>query len=183
MKHAFVSFYNSLIVWLVFVCSCCCTAWPVFSVFGAYRPVSILGKRSLHLPGDLMAKVRNDILLLLVIRLYEKIKLLYSTLYSPVLAFSLGDTKQVVLCGVEKAEILHVFPMQNTVTCMHWMEVMEESRYEWGSGLKLLARKINGFLRKCEYLVLFVFRAFSAFCNSEDESKLFLPKLPTLPKR
>lgn len=58
-----------------------------------------------------------------------KIKLLYSSLYSPVLAFSLGDTKQVVLCGVEKAEILHVFPMQNTVTCMHWMEVMEESRY------------------------------------------------------
>lgn len=47
----------------------------------------------------------------------------------PVLAFSLGDTKQVVLCGVEKAEILHVFPMQSFVTCMHWMEVTEESRY------------------------------------------------------
>lgn len=50
-----------------------------------------------------------------------------------VLAFTLGDTKQVVLCGVEKAEILHVFPMQNPVTCMHWMEVMEESRYARGS--------------------------------------------------
>uniref|UniRef100_A0A3B4YZ32 Anaphase-promoting complex subunit 4 n=1 Tax=Seriola lalandi dorsalis TaxID=1841481 RepID=A0A3B4YZ32_SERLL len=69
-----------------------------------------------------------------------------------ILAFSLGDTKQVVLCGVEKAEILHVFPVQNPVTCMHWMEVMEESS------------------------------ALSAFYNSEDESKLFLPKLPTLPK-
>uniref|UniRef100_A0A3B5AFH1 Anaphase-promoting complex subunit 4 n=1 Tax=Stegastes partitus TaxID=144197 RepID=A0A3B5AFH1_9TELE len=70
-----------------------------------------------------------------------------------ILAFSLGDTKQVVLCGVEKAEILHVFPMQSPVTCMHWMEVMEESS------------------------------ALSSFYNSEDESKLFLPKLPTLPKR
>uniref|UniRef100_A0A3P8TFQ1 Anaphase-promoting complex subunit 4 n=1 Tax=Amphiprion percula TaxID=161767 RepID=A0A3P8TFQ1_AMPPE len=69
-----------------------------------------------------------------------------------ILAFSLGDTKQVVLCGVEKAEILHVFPMQSPVTCMHWMEVMEESS------------------------------ALSSFYNSEDESKLFLPKLPILPK-
>ncbi|XP_031696944.1 anaphase-promoting complex subunit 4-like [Anarrhichthys ocellatus] len=69
-----------------------------------------------------------------------------------ILAFSLGDTKQVVLCGVEKAEILHVFPMQSSVTCMHWMEVTEESS------------------------------ALSSFYNSEDESKLFLPKLPTLPK-
>ncbi|XP_034438230.1 anaphase-promoting complex subunit 4 [Hippoglossus hippoglossus] len=69
-----------------------------------------------------------------------------------ILAFSLGDTKQVVLCGVEKAEILHVFPMQNPVTCMHWMEVTEESS------------------------------ALSSFYNSEDESKLFLPKLPALPK-
>ncbi|CAJ1059952.1 anaphase-promoting complex subunit 4 [Xyrichtys novacula] len=69
-----------------------------------------------------------------------------------ILAFSLRDTKQVVLCGVEKAEILHVFPMQNPVTCMHWMEVTEESS------------------------------ALNSFYNSEDESKLFLPKLPTLPK-
>uniref|UniRef100_A0A671WLE9 Anaphase-promoting complex subunit 4 n=1 Tax=Sparus aurata TaxID=8175 RepID=A0A671WLE9_SPAAU len=69
-----------------------------------------------------------------------------------ILAFSLGDTKQVVLCGVEKAEILHVFPMQHPVTCMHWMEVTEENS------------------------------ALSSFYNSEDESKLFLPKLPTLPK-
>ncbi|KAF0042435.1 hypothetical protein F2P81_005967 [Scophthalmus maximus] len=69
-----------------------------------------------------------------------------------ILAFSLGDTKQVVLCGVEKAEILHMFPMQNPVTCMHWMEVTEENS------------------------------ALSSFYNSEDESKLFLPKLPALPK-
>lgn len=69
-----------------------------------------------------------------------------------ILAFSLGDTKQVVLCGVEKAEILHVFPIQSPVTCMHWMEVTED----------------NG--------------ALTAFHNSEDESVLFLPKLPSLPK-
>uniref|UniRef100_A0A1A8FY70 Anaphase-promoting complex subunit 4 n=1 Tax=Nothobranchius korthausae TaxID=1143690 RepID=A0A1A8FY70_9TELE len=69
-----------------------------------------------------------------------------------ILAFSLGDTKQVVLCGVEKAEILHMFPVQSPVTCMNWMEVMEESS------------------------------VLSSFYTSEDESKLFLPKLPTLPK-
>lgn len=40
--------------------SCCCIAWLVSSVFGAYHLVSILGRRSLHLPGDQMAKVRND---------------------------------------------------------------------------------------------------------------------------
>ncbi|XP_077439732.1 anaphase-promoting complex subunit 4 [Vanacampus margaritifer] len=69
-----------------------------------------------------------------------------------ILAFSLGDTNQVVLCGVEKAEILHVFHMQNPVSCMHWMEVTEESS------------------------------ALGSFYQSEDESKLFLPKLASLPK-
>ncbi|XP_072294728.1 anaphase-promoting complex subunit 4 isoform X2 [Eucyclogobius newberryi] len=69
-----------------------------------------------------------------------------------ILAFSLGDTKQVILCGVEKAEILHVFPIQSPVTCMHWMEVTEENS------------------------------ALTAFYNSEDESVMFLPKLPSLPK-
>ncbi|XP_033848043.1 anaphase-promoting complex subunit 4 [Periophthalmus magnuspinnatus] len=69
-----------------------------------------------------------------------------------ILAFSLGDTKQVVLCGVEKAEILHVFSIQSPVTCMHWVEVTEENS------------------------------ALTAFYNSEDESVLFLPKLPSLPK-
>ncbi|KAM9797015.1 anaphase-promoting complex subunit 4 [Syngnathus typhle] len=69
-----------------------------------------------------------------------------------ILAFSLGDTKQVVLCSVEKAEILHVFHMQNPVSCMHWMEVTEESS------------------------------VLGSFCQSEDESKLFLPKLASLPK-
>lgn len=79
-----------------------------------------------------MAKVRNDCVHIFVVShvvVNGKMKLLYSSLCSPVLAFSLEDTKQVVLCGVEKAEILHVFPMQNPVTCMHWMEVMEDSRY------------------------------------------------------
>uniref|UniRef100_A0A3B3XBV2 Anaphase-promoting complex subunit 4 n=1 Tax=Poecilia mexicana TaxID=48701 RepID=A0A3B3XBV2_9TELE len=69
-----------------------------------------------------------------------------------ILAFSLGDTKQVVLCDVEKAEILHMFPMQSSVTCMNWMEVVEENS------------------------------SLGSFYNSEDESKLFLPELPTLPK-
>ncbi|KAM9383943.1 anaphase-promoting complex subunit 4 isoform 2-T2 [Pholidichthys leucotaenia] len=69
-----------------------------------------------------------------------------------ILAFSVRDAKQVILCCAEKAEILHVFMMQNHVTCMHWMEVMEENS------------------------------ALISFYTSEDESKLFLPKLPTLPK-
>lgn len=69
-----------------------------------------------------------------------------------ILAFSLGDTKQVVLCDAEKAEILHVFPVELPVSCMHWMEVMEEN-----SGL-------------------------ASFYDSEDESNRFLPKLPSLPK-
>ncbi|KAG7275273.1 hypothetical protein CRUP_035000 [Coryphaenoides rupestris] len=47
-----------------------------------------------------------------------------------ILAFSLGDTKQVVLCDVEKAEILHLFTVENAVSCMHWMEVVEESSEE-----------------------------------------------------
>lgn len=50
------------------------------------------------------------------------------SLYLLVLAFSLEDTKQVVLCGVEKAEILHMFPVHNSITCMHWMEVEEDSK-------------------------------------------------------
>ncbi|XP_077463383.1 anaphase-promoting complex subunit 4 [Stigmatopora argus] len=69
-----------------------------------------------------------------------------------ILAFSLGDTKQVVLCGVEKAEILHVFRMQNRISCMHWMEVTDESS------------------------------ALGSFSQTEDESKHFLPKLASLPK-
>ncbi|XP_062412669.1 anaphase-promoting complex subunit 4 [Sardina pilchardus] len=69
-----------------------------------------------------------------------------------ILAFSLGDTKKVVLCDAEKAEILHIFPVEVPVSCMHWMEVMEEN-----SGL-------------------------TSFYDSEDESNRFLPKLPSLPK-
>lgn len=45
-----------------------------------------------------------------------------------VLAFSVGDTKQVVLCDAEKAEILHLFPVDHPVSCMHWMEVQNDSR-------------------------------------------------------
>ncbi|KAI9535944.1 anaphase promoting complex subunit 4 [Dissostichus eleginoides] len=78
-----------------------------------------------------------------------------------ILAFHLKDTQQVVLCGVEKAEILHVFPMQNSVTCMHWMEVTEES-----SDLEVTEES----------------RALSSFYNSEDESKLFLPNYRHSPR-
>ncbi|XP_030628462.1 anaphase-promoting complex subunit 4 [Chanos chanos] len=69
-----------------------------------------------------------------------------------ILAFSLGDTKQVVLCDAEKAEILHLFPVDYTVSCMHWMEVQEDNS------------------------------TLTSFYDSEDESNCFLPKLPTLPK-
>ncbi|KAK6308898.1 hypothetical protein J4Q44_G00203610 [Coregonus suidteri] len=41
-----------------------------------------------------------------------------------ILAFSLRDTKLVVLCD---AEILHLFPVENPVSCMCWLEVLEES--------------------------------------------------------
>lgn len=69
-----------------------------------------------------------------------------------ILAFSVGDTKQVVLCDAEKAEILHLFPVEYPVSCMHWMEVQDESS------------------------------TLASFSESEDESNRFLPKLPTLPK-
>uniref|UniRef100_A0A673H622 Anaphase-promoting complex subunit 4 n=1 Tax=Sinocyclocheilus rhinocerous TaxID=307959 RepID=A0A673H622_9TELE len=69
-----------------------------------------------------------------------------------VLAFSVGDTKQVVLCDAEKAEILHLFPVEYPASCMHWMEVQDDSS------------------------------TLSSFSESEDESSRFLPKLPSLPK-
>ncbi|XP_017311130.1 anaphase-promoting complex subunit 4 [Ictalurus punctatus] len=69
-----------------------------------------------------------------------------------ILAFSVGDTKQVVLCDAEKAEILHLFPVDCPVSCMHWMEVQSDSNPS------------------------------SSSSDTEDESNRFLPKLPTLPK-
>ncbi|KAL2089857.1 hypothetical protein ACEWY4_014545 [Coilia grayii] len=71
-----------------------------------------------------------------------------------IIAFSLGDTKKVVLCDAEKAEILHIFKVliPGPVSCMHWMEVLDEN-----SGL-------------------------TSFYESEDQSNRFLPKLPSLPK-
>ncbi|XP_048862035.1 anaphase-promoting complex subunit 4 [Brienomyrus brachyistius] len=69
-----------------------------------------------------------------------------------ILAFGVGDTRKVVLCDAEKAEILHLFPVENPITCMQWMDVLEESSI------------------------------LTSFYNSEDESNLFLPKLATLPK-
>ncbi|KAF7690107.1 anaphase-promoting complex subunit 4 [Silurus meridionalis] len=71
-----------------------------------------------------------------------------------ILAFSVGDTKQVVLCDAEKAEILHLFPVDGPVSCMHWMEVQSDSNSPSSSSAN----------------------------ESEDESNRFLPKLPTLPK-
>ncbi|PIO28520.1 hypothetical protein AB205_0036070, partial [Aquarana catesbeiana] len=44
-----------------------------------------------------------------------------------ILAFGLADTRRVVLCDVEKPETLHSFSVETTVSCMHWMEVTEES--------------------------------------------------------
>lgn len=41
-------------------CSCYCTGWLVFSVFGACSPVNILERRLPPSPGDLMAKVRHN---------------------------------------------------------------------------------------------------------------------------
>jgi len=52
-------------------------------------------------------------------------------LLSTVLAFSVGDTKQVVLCDAEKAEILHLFPVDYPVSCMHWMEMQDDSRCDF----------------------------------------------------
>lgn len=71
---------------------------------------------------------------------------------SKILAFSLGDTKQVVLCDAEKAEILHLFSVDSPVSCMYWMEVQSQSSSS------------------------------SSASDSEDESNQYLPKLPSLPK-
>ncbi|XP_043556510.1 anaphase-promoting complex subunit 4 [Chiloscyllium plagiosum] len=69
-----------------------------------------------------------------------------------VLAFSLADTRRIVLCDVEKAEILHFFSLENLVTCMHWTEVMDPKSA--ATPVSLL----------------------------DEEGSLFLPKLPALPK-
>ncbi|XP_060134922.1 anaphase-promoting complex subunit 4 isoform X1 [Zootoca vivipara] len=69
-----------------------------------------------------------------------------------ILAFALADTKQVILCDVEKPESLHSFSVDAPITYMHWMEVTEESS------------------------------VLTSFYNAEDESNLLLPKLPALPK-
>ncbi|XP_042197057.1 anaphase-promoting complex subunit 4 isoform X2 [Callorhinchus milii] len=69
-----------------------------------------------------------------------------------VLAFSLADTRRIVLCDVEKAEILHFFTLENVVTCMHWTEVTDQQS------------------------------ATSSFNSVDEEGSLFLPKLPALPK-
>ncbi|KAG8569443.1 hypothetical protein GDO81_014414 [Engystomops pustulosus] len=68
------------------------------------------------------------------------------------LAFSLADTKKVVLCDVEKPESLHSFSVETPVSCMQWMEVTEE----------------NSVLK--------------SFYNAENESSILLPRLPALPK-
>uniref|UniRef100_A0A4W3IVA7 Anaphase-promoting complex subunit 4 n=1 Tax=Callorhinchus milii TaxID=7868 RepID=A0A4W3IVA7_CALMI len=67
-----------------------------------------------------------------------------------VLAFSLADTRRIVLCDVEKAEILHFFTLENVVTCMHWTEVTDQQS------------------------------ATSSFNSVDEEGSLFLPKLPVL---
>lgn len=69
-----------------------------------------------------------------------------------VLAFSLADTQRVVLCDVEKAEILHYFTLENAVTCMYWAEVTDQKS------------------------------ATSSISLIDEEGSLVLPKLPALPK-
>ncbi|XP_062857331.1 anaphase-promoting complex subunit 4 [Trichomycterus rosablanca] len=49
-----------------------------------------------------------------------------------ILAFSVGDTKQVIMCDAEKAEILHLFPVDSPVSCMHWMEVQSDISSSFG---------------------------------------------------
>lgn len=122
--------YLFLLLMLVIICFCSCfyIAWLVSSVFGAYRPVNVQERRSLPSFGDLMAKVRNNHKHVQHPCFFWCPESQSWFILIPVLAFSLGDTKQVVLCGVEKAEILHMFPMHSPVTCMNWMEVTEESR-------------------------------------------------------
>ncbi|KAG8453562.1 hypothetical protein GDO86_000262 [Hymenochirus boettgeri] len=44
-----------------------------------------------------------------------------------ILAIGYADTKKVVLCDVEKPESLHSFSVESPVSCMHWMEVRENS--------------------------------------------------------
>ena len=98
-----------------------------------------------------------------------------------VLAFALGDTKQVVLCDVEKAEILHLFTVENAVSCMTWMEVVEESRQTPQASIN----RPQIYTQVVIYTNIWPMSSsvLSSFYNSEDESKLFLPKLPALPKR
>ncbi|XP_078451171.1 anaphase-promoting complex subunit 4 isoform X1 [Lampetra fluviatilis] len=48
-----------------------------------------------------------------------------------VLAVSYGDTERLVLCDVEKAEILHTCGALHRVTCMHWVQVKQESSPEF----------------------------------------------------
>ncbi|XP_032820549.2 anaphase-promoting complex subunit 4 [Petromyzon marinus] len=50
-----------------------------------------------------------------------------------VLAVSYGDTERLVLCDVEKAEILHTCRALHRITCMHWVEVKQDSSPELNS--------------------------------------------------
>uniref|UniRef100_A0A9J8CNG8 Anaphase-promoting complex subunit 4 n=2 Tax=Cyprinus carpio TaxID=7962 RepID=A0A9J8CNG8_CYPCA len=84
-----------------------------------------------------------------------------------VLAFSVGDTKQVVLCDAEKAEILHLFAVEYPAFCMHWMEVQDDSR--WGFYIKrihFLSLLMTWFHSSAlvDYYVLF------CFFRSEEKS-------------
>uniref|UniRef100_A0A8C1GV18 Anaphase-promoting complex subunit 4 n=2 Tax=Cyprinus carpio TaxID=7962 RepID=A0A8C1GV18_CYPCA len=77
-----------------------------------------------------------------------------------VLAFSVGDTKQVVLCDAEKAEILHLFPVEYPASCMHWMEVQDDSRCEFLHREDLFSFSID-------YLVSLIWFIFSSLKSDE----------------
>lgn len=94
----------------------------------------------------------------------------------------MGDTKQVVLCDAEKAEILHLFPVEYPASCMHWMEVQDDSRWEFVYKEDPCYFSIDD-LVSFMWLIIFLSSTLSSFSESEDESSRFLPKLPSLPKR
>lgn len=176
--------FFGLFVMVCFFCSCYYTAWLVFSVFGACSPVNILGRRLPPLPGDLMAKVRHD----------------YVRVVHPMFANAVINQMCWILC-LPPQFWPSVLATPSRWSCVVW----RKQRSSTSSQCRILWRACTGwrwqrrtgiwedwgpnkwctdYLQKSvNYCFFFCFSALSSFSQSEDESKLFLPKLPTLPKR
>lgn len=86
-----------------------------------------------------------DVILKIQIKSSTGVSIIFLLLLMTVLAFSVGDTKQVVLCDAEKAEILHLFPVDCSVSCMHWMEVQSDSKCVLSVIFLILSRFVNFF--------------------------------------